>query len=68
MALFSAGRRSPQVSGCGVHKVRFAKNLCAALPSEKNSHFWIGNCSGVSVLCIETNWFLSGNRLFLRKK
>jgi hypothetical protein len=35
---FSAGRRSPQVSGCGVRKVRLTANPCAALPSEKNPH------------------------------
>ena len=35
MIFFFAGLRSPRVSGCGVLRVRFTENPCAALPSEK---------------------------------
>jgi hypothetical protein len=41
--LFPTGLRSPRVSGCGVRIVRLTENPCAALPSWKNPHLWIGH-------------------------
>ena len=36
---FSAERRSPRVSGCGVQEVRLTENICVALLNEKTPHF-----------------------------